>query len=781
MDIEKDRQSEARRKVQALLKSAEEMRRQKRVAHGITELTKGNLDLLYNDELAAAIPEYLGDIGDDDAVDTAQQLLSCLGDASISKDAPLRLRAVMILSLSIDQVVATDNIESLCVLSEILNAWLQEETEFVPGYEVLCRQMQDICSTSLQAGRPREAERILVTLNEIKSGKLKRKKSMRSVVVRAIEKIAQPELLALLFEELFNLQGEKLRRMEHILQLMGRPAVVHALEMLEAEDEAAKREQLMHFLTSTGRVAVKVFEDMMEYDSRWNVRCDMLQILIAMRDDRIYPLVELNLVHPDTRVQREAIDCVIKLGGDNMIQRLTEALFQVDDTLKNLIVKKLARIESLTIRDALLTLLDEKVARKDFSDDLLLSSIIVALQPYPDTRALIQLREFKELLENGSGSRKLLHLVDDALLMLESEMRHRRHRKIETESIGFADDPEAIRQAKRKIQEIEKEVVALLEKGQGQEAAEKLFLRCVESAREKDFTTAERLRDRILGADTGAIELVIEADEIINWEKNSKIPASFYEMWKPLRHAIGAMEFETLYAMLVPEQYQNDEIIAREGERDDRMYFISAGSVSLVCSSGPAKTFLKRLQAGAVLGADQFFAISVWTVTARARTPVELHSLRRRDLKELESQYPGVSSSLQKYCEGANSIPELLKMSGGDRRGTARYTVAAIIRTVLVDAYGGTGDRSFVGQLQDISQGGFCYNIGIANRESARLLLGRQVRFELAFDGDTSLTIEGVVVGMNALEGKKDMFQVHVRMLEPLSAGEIRQIVEMIG
>lgn len=781
MDIERDRQSKAQQKIQALLKSAEEMRRQKRVAHGITELINGRLDLLFNDELAAAIPEYLSDDEDEDAIDTAQQLVKCLGEASISSDPAMRARAVMILSLSVDRVVATGHLESICVLSEILNAWLEQESEFVPGYEVLCRQVQDICGETLRAGRVREAERVLMTLHDINTGKLKRKKSMRSVAARTIEKIAAPELLTILLEQLSTCQGEQLRRMENVLRLLGKPAIFKALDLLEPEDEGAKRQQLMRFLTSAGRMTVMAFEEIIEQKTRWNVRCDMLQILSAMHDDRIYPFVELNLTHPDTRVQREAVDCVFKLGGENMVQRLTEALFLVDDTLKNVIVKKLAKLDSLAVRDALLTLLDEKVSRRDFSDDLLLSSIVVALQPYPDTRALIQLREFREYLTNGHGSRKLLHLVDDALLMLESEMRHRRHRKIDSERVGFADDPEAMRQAKRKIQEIEKDVIRLLEQGEGEQAAEQLFLHCVEAARAKDFVTAERLRDRILGADTGAVELVIEADEVINWERNSKIPATFYELWKPLRSAIGAREFEALFGVLVPEQYQDDEIIAREGERDDRLYFINAGSVSLVCSTGPAKTFLKRLQPGSVLGAEQFFSISVWTVTARARTPVELHSVKRCDLLELENQYRGITMRLQEFCQGTDSVTDLLKMSGGDRRGAARYPVAAIIRTSLVDAYGDAGHRSFVGQLQDISQGGFCYSIGISNKENARLLLGRKVRFELALDGDTILTIEGMVVGMDEAGDKKDMFRVHVRMLEQLSGEEVRQIVNMIG
>lgn len=780
MKIEKNRQDEARQKVQALLQSAEEMRRQKRVAHSVGEFMRGRLDLLFNDEFATAVPDYLSDTADEDAIESGLQLLQRLGEATIGHDQELRQRAVMILSLSANRIVDTENLETICALAEVLTSWLILEVEFVPGYEVLCRQLQDICLLLLNEGRLQPAEAILAAMHDIQSGVVLKKNSIRSVAKRSIDQVGQMEVIARLFDRLLQYQGDKQRQIERLLTLLGDPAVLHALALLEEREDEGDRRQLFHFLISAGRTAMRVFRDQMEQEASWSLRCDMLQILCAMKDDGVYPLIELNVIYPDARVQREAVDCIIRLGGENLISRLIEALFQVDDSLKNLIVKKLGKLENLAIRDALLTLLDEKVGRKDFTDELLLSSIVVALRPYPDTRALIQLRELREYVEGRESSKKLLHLIDDTLLTLESEMRHRRHRKIEAENIAYSDDPEATRQAKKRIQEIEKEVISLLEQGLGELAAEKLYQHCVAAAREKDFVTAERLRDRILGADTTSINLVVEADEIINWERESKIPASFYKLWKPLRSAIGHREFEALYGALVAEEYQDDEIIAREGERDDRLYFLNSGSVSLVCSTGNAKTFLKRLQPGAVIGADQFFAISVWTVTARARTPVGLHSLRRGELEKLEKMYPGISQKLEEYSS-SGSVPELLKMSGGDRRSSPRYPVAAIIKTVLVDAYGETGHRSFVGQLQDISQGGFCYSIGIASRDNARLLLGRQVRFELNLEQDVLVRVEGVVVGIEPMENRKEMYNVHVKMIETLSPQEVRKIVDKLG
>jgi len=756
------------------------MRRQKRVAHCVAELQDGHLKLLHNDELAGALPEYLADVVDDDAVEQSLQLLRRIGEATVSADAPLRLRAVMILSLSIDRIVAVENDALLCTLGEILNGWLRQEDEFIAGYEVLCRQLQVVCGIMLQTGHLAEAGNVLETLRDMCNGRLQKEASMRGVAARTLDKIAGHELLVLLFQRFTSLTGEKQQVLEHILTLLGRRAVVYALELIEKTGERKGREQLLRFLTSAGRTTLQVFEKQMAHEGRWDICCDMLHILTAMNDDGVYPLVARTLQHPDSRVQREAVDSIIRLGGDSLIIRLAEALFQVNDGLKNVIVKKLAKGDSPIIRDALLTLLDDKVSHREFSDDMLLSSVVVALRPYPDTRVLIQLREFREYLQKGDGSNKLMHLLDDTLLILESEMRHRRHRKIESAQVGFDDDPEAVRQAKRKTQEVEKEVIKLLEKGMGDLAAQKLYQRCLEAAREKDFVTAERLRDRILGTDSSAVDLVIEADEVIEWEKNSRIPASFSETWKSLQHRIGGSGFEALYSVLVPEQFGDDEIIAREGEHDDRLYFISSGSVSLECTTGSARTFLKRLQPGMVIGGEQFFAITVWTITARAGKQVELYSLRRQDLQELEQQFSGITASLQAFCAGSNSTAKLLKMSGEDRRGSARYPVAATIRMALVDAYGDSSHRQFVCRLQDISQGGFCYDVGIADREHVRLLFGRQVRFDLKFENDTIFTIEGIVVGIEQVRDDSKIYRAHARILEPLSLNDVRQIVGMI-
>ena len=781
INVDSERQSEAQKKIQILVKSAEAERKQKRISQKIAEVLEGNLELLSDDEVHAFLPEYIATELLNGAGGDVMKVLERLGEATASADKQVHARAVMLLSLSADRILSAGHLGSLQKFSGVLRSWLILETEFVAGYEVLCRQLQDVCTLFLKSGMWRDAADLLTTLHEIQTGKLKKTNLMQSIIKRALDAVSGAEVLAVLFENIFAGQGETAEQSKRCLFGFGRQAVAYGFTLLEEMELGDERQALVNFLAEAGRTTARFFEEKMQDESRWEVRCYMLRILSAMEDDGVYPLIEGNLLYPDGRVQREVLDCIIRAGGDNLISRLTQALAHVNDSLKTFIIKKLAKLESVVVRDVLLSLLDEKISRKDFSDELLLSAIIVALRPYPDTRTLIQLRELHGYLQNLGGVRKVLHLLDDTLLILESELRHRRHLKKEEETAEFSDDPVATRQAKKKAQEIEQQVIALLEKGQAEQAAEQLYRKCAEAARDKDFATAERLRDRILGVHPGSVHLVIEAEEIIIRERESQIPSRHLELWKGLRHAIGEKEFESLYIASEQEEFEVDEIIVREGERDDRLYFLSSGSVSLVCTTGSAKTFLKRLKAGSVVGAEQFFAISVWTVTVQARTPVELYSLRREALGGLGQKFPGIEQRLRQYCEDVDSIPDLLKMSGGDRRSMSRHPVSAIIRTLLLDSYGSAGHKSFVGQLQDISQGGFCYTIGIANRDNARLLLGRQVRFELQLEDETQVEMEGVIVGIEPVEQKRELYTVHVRLLQALSTAETGKIVEMLS
>jgi len=234
-----------------------------------------------------------------------------------------------------------------------------------------------------------------------------------------------------------------------------------------------------------------------------------------------------------------------------------------------------------------------------------------------------------------------------------------------------------------------------------------------------------------------------------------------------------------MYIVSDRECYHTDEIITQEGEADDRLYLILSGSVSMTCTSGVSRTFLKHLNAGALFGTEHFFSISVWTIAVKAKCSVVLQVLSRQSLPNLEQRFPGFVKKLHEYCKGSNYVPDLLKMSGEDRRNSVRYQVSAKVAMFFGDRYGAVVHRTVTGGLHDISQGGFSFSINIANSDKARLLLRKPVQAELKCEGKRTLLLEGIIVSIEKVKASGNSYKVHVKMAEFMTPFQVREALDL--
>ena len=127
-----------------------------------------------------------------------------------------------------------------------------------------------------------------------------------------------------------------------------------------------------------------------------------------------------------------------------------------------------------------------------------------------------------------------------------------------------------------------------------------------------------------------ALSEVIRAGEIIEEEKSSSISSNHLKIWGDLYEKMTTEEFTAMYYALRLEKYHADDVIVRSGETDTSLYFVNSGFVGIYCYHGSQEVFLKRMQPGDILGVDQFFSVSVWTVTLKAQSEVQIHVLDRR-------------------------------------------------------------------------------------------------------------------------------------------------------
>ncbi len=336
----------------------------------------------------------------------------------------------------------------------------------------------------------------------------------------------------------------------------------------------------------------------------------------------------------------------------------------------------------------------------------------------------------------------------------------------EKKSEPEAKDPLALR---------EEQIFQLAAKGNIDVAKKQLFDLVVACARKKDFTNAERLRDRIYEIDPMALTEIIQSGEIIDEEKSEAISTDHLDVWKKLLKILTSEEFNALYHQMEERIFQPEEIIVSQGAKNDELFFINHGSVRVSHTGGGKELFFKNLGSGEIAG-ENFFNASIWTVTLTARQRTSVSVLKRNALAGLEQNLPGMESKLIDFYNRTSDLYTAMKKKGMDRRIHERYRLERKIQLQIVD------DRdkilsSFRGVLADLSRGGLSFAVRITRKENSRLLLGRKIKVSVPVPGSTDRLLRGIVTGVQVFDLVMSDYSVHVRFDRELDRSQLNILI----
>jgi CRP-like cAMP-binding protein len=308
-------------------------------------------------------------------------------------------------------------------------------------------------------------------------------------------------------------------------------------------------------------------------------------------------------------------------------------------------------------------------------------------------------------------------------------------------------------------------------------ATELLAENAVGAAMEKDFVTAENLRDRLLAVNPNALFEVIRVNDAIEKEKSSAISKDYLSLWHQLYDFLEPDAFSALYHCQRFKNYQAEEVIVQQGDLNPTLYFINEGRVALTYRHGRKEMFIKQMNPGEIIGGSPFFDVSVWTVSLVAMTDVKVQALERQDFLKLLPQYPGLETSLADFCCRSDKVSELLKKMEENRREDTRYPVQVIVVNSLLGTDENSPQQQFKAQLEDISLGGFSLSIRISQKEKIRLLLGRSLISSLPLGIDKVQERNGKIVGVTLYDYMEKSYSVHVRFDQPISKEELKSIL----
>lgn len=791
MGIDKEKQARAIRNAQKIIKEAEQKRASTpgfksnvgiNIGNHIEKFGLDDFKILQSDESSKVLSNFILAIFYEKGLEGIKPYFEKLKVAICHTDKAIRSNAVMTVALISNGLHDIENVDLKLMILYVFVDWLKVEEDHINGAGIICKQIQELGLHFLQIEKWREAEPLFVTLYQIQNGIVEKNSSIHGLIVKIQENLASTSNLQMLTEAYLSEVHNKKDDAENLLTYMGRRSVIYLINRLIHSEKKQERLLLIKLIPYAGNTAVPVLVDCINKQPPWFVLRNIIFIISEIGDTSLFSLIRPFLSHTDIRVQHQVVSCIAKFGGNRMESRLLEALPLLNDEIKTQLVMELGQMKGSDVEGALIDLLEKRSTFSERTYDNLVRKLCISLKFFPSEKSFAVLQDLiEELLKRNDYENELLMIAQESLSVIEPKLRHlRKAVNTDLDYISFDEDPtdESVKQSK--VQSIIDRATSLIEDDDMEEACQLLFNQVRITAREKDFATAEFLRDKLLEVNPMALSEVIEAGEIIEEEKNTSISSHHLTIWNDLYEQMTTEEFNAMYYAMNLQNYNVNEPIVKVGETDSSLYFINSGFVSLSCSIGTEDIFLKRLQPGDIIGVGQFFSVSVWTYSLKAQSGCQISVLERNSFENLLDTHTELETKLEQFCRKFNVVPELVKMIGGDRRDFPRYPVSIIVNSILLDPYGNPGKRSFKGEMLDISKGGLCFSIHISSKENARLLLGRQIITEIKTGQAGTLKCTGIIVGVKYQEENQQDFSIHVKFNSILQQAQVIQVINLV-
>ena len=286
------------------------------------------------------------------------------------------------------------------------------------------------------------------------------------------------------------------------------------------------------------------------------------------------------------------------------------------------------------------------------------------------------------------------------------------------------------------LSEPEQLVETYIKQGNPEAAAELLYELIVKHAREKNFSKAESLRDKLYEVAPMALNEIVKSGEIIEEEKNQSIDQNYLNVWHNLYDRLEPGETSELYYSMKPCTFKAGQTVFQQGDINTNLYFVQSGLLNLVRfdPKDQADKKLTELKPGDVANVEPFFSFTVCTTSLTANRDSELTYLEKNILEKWKDMFPGLEPKLNSFCHSQKNLAgDLVQKTGSGLRAHERFIVSIKAIVQLLDNAGKPVQKPFKINLFDISAGGFSFGLKINHKEQAAHYLGHHLYMQMSY------------------------------------------------
>lgn len=268
----------------------------------------------------------------------------------------------------------------------------------------------------------------------------------------------------------------------------------------------------------------------------------------------------------------------------------------------------------------------------------------------------------------------------------------------------------------------------------GKENSGDLADRIKEAALQGDFKKADSLRDELIRTDSMNLTLIVSTGDLIDEQKKKFLDKDHLAVWKDLYEDCTDEETNGLFYSLEKAVVEPNKLLQVQGKLSNRLFFIDSGTVALFYRKDEKNKVAVQLGRGNIVGEQSFFEISLCSLSAATQSEVKLYSLTRAAAEQWAEYYPGLFEKLRDFSGRIGKSAEAVRQKKLDRRSSPRFKIDGTASAVILDKEGQPTDSYVKGGLSDISRNGLCFDIKCSTKETARMLLARDVALTLDLD-----------------------------------------------
>lgn len=286
-----------------------------------------------------------------------------------STDGEVRRHASEALSHVITEMASRGMLRPLRDRIPRLVAWLRQEETATKAYVDMARQAaglveQWIRSWDLAAGLP-----VLEFFHAIQSGALEKNDTIESLALDMVDRLSADDLLDLLLTELETNEHQQRKEAIACLAHLGK-AVERLLAILRSSNDTDERVRVLNAIRMIGTPAASIVLRDVKPDGIWFYQRNLVRLLGQIGHGDHSRALEDLLAHEDSRVRKEVVESIYKIGGPERGDILLNALPAQENSLQIQIIGMLGNLRFQPAVEPLVAMLKSKPLIAGSRDDL---------------------------------------------------------------------------------------------------------------------------------------------------------------------------------------------------------------------------------------------------------------------------------------------------------------------------------------------------------------------------------------------------------------------------